>query len=85
MKHFIAMNGSFGCIPDACYVLRTRKDAVDTMKDSLELSRRQTTELRQTGSVNCTRSQGADYCEISECDCKEPWTHDENASEDDWS
>lgn len=74
MKHFIAMNGSYGCIPDA----------VDTLVDSLELSRRQTTELRQTGSVACKRSQGADYCEISECTCDTPWSHDEQATEEEW-
>lgn len=85
MKHFIAMNGSYGCLPDACYVLRTRKDAVDTLADSLELSKRQKAELRQTGSVNCTRSQGADYCEVTECSCSTPWIHDEMATEGEWT
>lgn len=85
MKHYIAMNGSYGCIPDACYVLKTRKDAVDTMIDQFDLSRAKARELRQRGSLSFGSGFGADYCEVLECDCAEPWIHDEQSTEDEWS
>lgn len=84
MRHFIAMNGSHGCLPDACYALRTHKDAVETLVESLELTRSQARELQRTDIVECKPSQGADYCEIIPCDCSTPWNHDENSTQEDW-
>ena len=49
-----------------------------------ELTNKQKRELRVQGLTELTRKQGGAYCEVSECDCSEPWEHDEMGSRNDW-
>jgi hypothetical protein len=84
MKHFIAMGGDHGCLPDNCHAYKKRKDAVDSMIDLYELSRRQATYLRQNDSVELRKGQGGSYCEVTECNCDSPWEHSEDDSRSDW-
>lgn len=67
--HYIGMNGSYGCLPDNCFAVSTLRDAVQSLAETLELSRRQVQELRRNRIVECSHSQGADYAEIVECTC----------------
>lgn len=73
--HYIAMNGSYGCIPDSCNVYVERTDALRSLEDLLELRGRQAKELDETGHVACTPAQGAAYCSVSTCTCQAPWEH----------
>jgi len=87
--HYIAMGGSYGCLPDNCAVYKTPKDAVEGLNSIYELSTRQVRELRRTGSVLLTRGQGGEYyewseCKWSECNCPEPWIHDDGFTESQW-
>lgn len=84
MKHFIAMGGEHGCLPDNCSALHSEEDAVDTLDGIYELSEEQRDELTESWSVKLTRDQGGAYCEISECNCDVPWEHDEFGDPDDW-
>lgn len=66
-KHYIAMNGSHGCLPDNADVYETVGDAVEGLDFIFEFSTRQKRELKR-----------ADYCEIVECACKNPEVHVSN-------
>jgi hypothetical protein len=74
MKHYIGMNGSYGCLPDSCDVYESHEDAVQSLADLLELTDDQITELR-TGHTDCTHEQGAAYASVDECICQHPWEH----------
>lgn len=78
-KHYIAMNGEHGCLPDSCNVYVERDSAIESLGGLLELSEGQVTELEETGSVECTPEQGAAYCEVVECSCQSPWEHDDQS------
>lgn len=82
--HYIAMGGEYGSLPDNCGAYKKRKDAINSMISLYELSRRQATELRKYGTVALKRTQGGAYCEVSECDCAEPWEHDEFGDRNEW-
>lgn len=73
--HFIAMNGSFGCLPDYCDVFLDRASATEALADNLELEPTQARALLITGFVNCTPGQGADYAQVEECKCPSPHEH----------
>lgn len=82
--HYIGMNGTHGCMPDSCGAYHTESDAIESLSDLLELTDEQTTELQQTGIVECTPEQGADYASVTPCNCGKPWEHDEQGEPDGW-
>jgi len=82
--HYIGMNGTSGCMPDSCNAYETKRAAVESLTDLLELTTRQARELSRDGLVYCKPGQGADYAEVSECTCSEPWVHSEGSRPEDW-
>ncbi len=84
LTHYIAMNGSHGCLPDSCSAYQYRMDAIDSLVSSLDLTTRQRQELIRMGDVECKPAQGAEYCEVVSCQCSTPWVHDEMGDESDW-
>lgn len=78
-KHYIAMNGSHGCLPDNADVYDTVDDAVVGLDSIFEFSKAQRKELRRDYYLELKGPEdGADYCEIVECDCKHPEQHESN-------
>lgn len=82
MKHFIAMNGSHGCLPDSCNVYLSERAAVDYLISLLGLSKRQKRELLSCGITECRQDQGAEYCEVTECECSSPHEHQDGETEE---
>jgi hypothetical protein len=86
-KHYIAMSGMHGCLPDHCEVFETREDAVSDLVFLFDLGRTRTARLRKESYLKLTPSAverrqdvdfGADYCEITECDCDNPSIHSDS-------
>lgn len=78
-KHYIAMNGSHGCLPDNADVYETVGDAVEGLDFIFEFSTRQKRELKRNLYLELGGAEdGADYCEIVECACKNPEVHVSN-------
>lgn len=75
-KHYIAMSGSSGCLPDFCEPFQKRKEAVDALGDLHEMTRKEKEALRSSGYVTLT--VGADYAEVKECQCVTPGIHTES-------
>lgn len=82
--HYILMGGSYGCLPDYCAAYRAYADAVDGAADLYELGRDRRRTLKRVMYVDLGPPYGADYCEIVECDCDEPWVHSEMDEPEDW-
>lgn len=83
-KHWHAMNGSYGCIPDNDQLCSTKEEAVESLCCTFsDMARRgMKTSLRKYHyySFRDRQSAGADYCEIVSCidpECLE--------GEDEWS
>ena len=87
-KHYIAMSGSHGCLPDHCEVFETHADAVSDLAMLFELGRTRKARLRKNSYLELTPSPieardedfgfGAEYCEITECDCDNPAIHSDS-------
>jgi hypothetical protein len=76
-KHYIAMAGLHGCLPQYCTSCDTYNDAVETLADLHELGRSRRQELKRNGYLALdARQDGNEYCEIRECDCDNPSIHD---------
>jgi len=85
LKHYIAMNGTRGCLPDSCSAYETKQAAIEWLTELLELTEEQAAELERVNFVPCTDEQGAEYAEITECTCLKPWEHgDGQDTPDDW-
>ena len=87
--HYIAGSGEHGCLYDYCAPCQTLAIAVDSLQGVFDLGRNRTRELKRDRylSLNPQRD-GASYCEITECDCDEPWQHEEYADQltrDEWA
>jgi hypothetical protein len=83
-RHFIAMGGEYGCMPDNCQAYYSPEDAVDGLNNIYELSEQQLVELTDNWITYLAREQGGAYCEISDCDCDEPWSHSEYDGPENW-
>ena len=77
-RHYIAMGGEIGCLPDNCYSYDRLQQAVDSLADLYELSKRQIGELKSYGITYLRPDQGGAYCEITECECDDPDQHNDN-------
>jgi hypothetical protein len=75
-KHFVAMAGLHGCLPNYCECYDTFAAAVEGLASLHELGQKRRRELRITGSLelNCHRD-GNEYCEIVECTCPRHSSH----------
>jgi hypothetical protein len=76
MKHYHAMSGDHGCIPDNNTVCGTYQQAVDSLVDLFELGKTRAARLKKDGYLELTpypnnEPYGAEYCEIIECDDSE--------------
>ena len=76
--HFIAMSGTHGCLPDSCEVYDTHADAVEALAAMFELGRTRRTRLYAHRYLELRRADGAEYCEITECDCATPEVHSDS-------
>lgn len=77
-KHYVYGSGSYGCLYDygPC-AATTRKAAAEDLAAVFELSGRATKRLARDGYLDLPRGAGADYCEITECDCSNPEQHED--------
>jgi len=77
--HYIYGNGSYGCLYDSgpSWTYRYR-DAVTALADTFDLDEARTEALRDNGYLDLNpKWDGADYCEITSCDCATPSDHGE--------
>ena len=82
-RHFIAMSGSHGCLPDFVQGYVTKREAVDSLADMFELGRTRKAALSHDSYLELSPGRnGADYCEVVECNCAKPWEHGEDEPED---
>jgi len=79
-KHYIAMSGIPGCIPETTSFSWNRKGAIDYLiflheshNDWKGLTQRQQQELRRDGILYFDTY----VLEIAECTCPQPWVHEE--------
>ncbi len=76
-KHYIAMSGSHGCLPDSVTTFSKRIDAVNHLIDLFELpvNGNKADDLRHSGYVELGKNYGAEYAQILECNCEHPEIH----------
>ncbi len=83
---FVLMGGLRGCyMPDCCeHGYETIESAVDSADSLYELTKKQRKALLRDQWVELKPSQGAQYCEITECDdpdCEECGNNPEETEE----
>lgn len=76
--HYIAMSGSHGCLPDHCEVFNTKLDAVEDLVSLFELGRTRKGILRRDSYLELGQRDGAEYCEITTCNCDNPMQHSDS-------
>ena len=86
-EHFIAMSGTFGCIPDNIAAFPNYSEAVQHLIDVFDLPPygKKAKKLRECGYVTLDedggpnsseiRDFGADYAEIVKCECNNIGIH----------
>jgi hypothetical protein len=92
MTHYIAMGGLHGYMPSHCGVWDTYEGAVSDMVSMYELGKGRAKLLKKDGSLELRNdgdefpfiNDGNEYIEITECNCDEPWIHDEGLTEKEW-
>jgi hypothetical protein len=77
-----------GCLPDHCDAFETCADAVADLVQLFELGRTRAARLRKNSYLELTPNSiekaneefsfGADYCEITECNCDDPSVHSDS-------
>lgn len=78
-KHYIAMSGHRGYMPDYVDVFATRADAAASLAQLFDLGKRKESELRRYGWLDLNaRRYGAEYAEITDCNCDRPGEHSES-------
>ena len=76
--HFIGMAGLHGCMPNYGASFDTYEDAVESLASLHELGKNRTRELKRHGYLELNlKRDGNAYCEIVECNCSEPDSHNE--------
>jgi hypothetical protein len=74
--HVIVMSGSFGCMPEWLSWGENERSAVAQAVSLHELSTYQARALRREGVLHLKPGAGADYIELSHCDCSSPEEHE---------
>lgn len=65
-KHYHAMNGEAGCLPDNNEIFHSKNDAIEYLADLFNETRGVKADLKNYGI--CYRELcGADYCEVTVC------------------
>ncbi len=94
--HYIVGSGSYGCLYDnGPHAHDTLDSAVDDLAQLFELGRVRRARLKADHYLDLDSARspieeaqghrfGADYCEITECDCSEPWSHNEDDDPSNW-
>lgn len=79
MTHYIAMAGLHGYLPNYCAAHESYASAVDDLARLHELSKSQTLQLSNHGSLELNLPRdGNEYCEVTECYCPGLEAHDDN-------
>lgn len=77
-KHFIAMAGLHGYMPNYLCCHASYENAVYDLAQLHELGKNRTRELDRDGCLELNlRKDGNEYCEIVECDCDHPEDHND--------
>ena len=77
--HYIAMSGDHGYLPDHCEVYCCLESAVDDLASLFELGRNRRAELKRNMYLELNSNRdGAEYCEIEECDCDDMSVHSDS-------
>ena len=78
-KHWIAGNGSIGCLYDNFQSFDTKRDAIESLVDLFYEFRGVKTNLQKyhIHYFDNSANAGADYCEIVECYCDNPDIHND--------
>jgi len=78
--HYVYGSGDHGCLYDyGPHVAQCIEDAVDDLATLFELGRNRRRELKRNWSLELNSCRdGAEYCEINECNCDKPWEHEED-------
>ena len=77
-KHYIAMAGLNGCLPQTCCVHGSYKDAVNDMANLHDLNRTKKAKLRKYGYLELNPYEdGNGYIEITACTCNNPEQHND--------
>jgi hypothetical protein len=83
-KHYIAMAGLHGYLPNVCEAFCTQTDAVDYLASIHELGVRRRRKLAKNNYLELNMhgshrppvpADGNEYCEIQECECDDPVVH----------
>ena len=78
-KHYVAMAGLHGCIPNSCQSYDTRQDAIEDLANLHELGKNRKSILRRDNYLELNLGRdGNEYCEIIECECDNPGVHNDN-------
>ena len=78
MRHYIAMSGMRGYLPDYCHAHHTLEEAVEDLANLFGLDEQDYADLRDGRFLDLAKGSGVEYCEIEECDCKTPEIHDDD-------
>jgi hypothetical protein len=83
-RHFIAMSGDHGFMPDYCDVFPEYQSAVDSLADMFDLGRTRKARLFANRTLGLVKGIGEDdfgaqYCEVQTCDCDNPAVHSDNS------
>ena len=80
-KHYVAMSGLTGCLPDTCQSFPRLQDAIDFLSDLWSDYRGVKSALRtiRYWERNDPSYMMGDlqYCEIVECNCDDPTIHND--------
>ena len=92
--HYIVGSGSHGCLYDnGPRAHKTLDAAIEDLAETFELGRGRRAKLVRDFYLKLnTRplelnpyTDGAEYCEITTCDCATPWQHNEDDSPESWT
>jgi hypothetical protein len=75
-KHYIAMSGIMGCLPETCQSFDRFSDAVDFLVDLWDDHRGVRRQLKAF-HIWYDEGNSLDYCEIDSCTCNEPAIHND--------
>lgn len=76
--HYIEMSGDRGCTPDQFASCDSYDEAVDTLATIFNLTPVKIARLRKDWYLELNpRRDGASYCEITDCDCDDPDSHND--------
>jgi hypothetical protein len=80
--HYISLSGSSGCLPEYCEAYEGTEEgfeaAVEGLDNLFELTKDQLKVLRKRRFLYLGGGYGADYCQVTTCECETPSDHFED-------